>query len=123
MIKTILNIYSFTPVNISSMIIVSTHNSFFRCFSVLFYMCNCYWYTFINVHALFLLGQDTCVSGIDFASVYTIVLSDIRTVLSVWSCKTGFVVPSYCMTILENRKTKLSLVGDLHINLSENMYN
>jgi hypothetical protein len=22
-------------------------------FSVLFYMCNCYWYTFINVHALF----------------------------------------------------------------------
>ena len=25
--------------------------SFF--FTVLFYMCNCYWYTFINVHALF----------------------------------------------------------------------
>jgi hypothetical protein len=24
-----------------------------HCFSVLFYMCNCYWYTFINVHALF----------------------------------------------------------------------
>ena len=25
----------------------------FHCFSVIFYMCNCYWYTSINVHALF----------------------------------------------------------------------
>jgi hypothetical protein len=26
---------------------------FLQCFSVVFYMCNCYWYTFINVPALF----------------------------------------------------------------------
>ena len=45
----------------SSMIIVSTQNFYFPLsppppsFSVLFYVCNCYWYASINVHALFLM--------------------------------------------------------------------
>ena len=38
-------------INIANIIILSTKTYFLLFFSVLFY--NCYWYTYINVHALF----------------------------------------------------------------------